>query len=171
MNRYILPFLTSLLLLNACTSPYGETDLSLPGDTYAEFQHVYWLSGNWLMENEEGITTEHWVIKNDSTMKGKSAFRIGKDTISSEEMVLQQRQGVISFHPLVMGQNQNKAVMFTMIEMTDSSIVFENAGHDFPQRIAYTRVRKDSLFAEISGKQGGKEKRIGFPYKRVELLP
>lgn len=171
MKKQFLRLLILFFPVAACTSPYGETDLSLSGDAYADFQQLYWLSGNWLMESDEGITTEHWVIKNDSTLNGKSSFRIGKDTVSSEEMVLQQRQGVITYNPTVRGQNNGRAVVFTMMEMNDTSVVFENPGHDFPQRITYTRAGKDSLYAEISGKQNGKEQRIGFPYKRVAYLP
>lgn len=171
MKKKLLHLLIAFMPVAACTSPYGETDLSMPNDAYADFQHVYWLTGNWRMENDEGITSEHWVIQNDSTLKGKSSFRIGKDTISSEEMILQQRQGVITYNPTVRGENGGRAVVFTMTEWTDTFVAFENTHHDFPQRITYARVGRDSLYAEISGKQLGKMKRIGFPYKRVAYLP
>jgi len=47
-----------------------------------------------------------------------------------------------------------------------SRIVFENAQHDFPQRIGYER-KGASLLAWIEGAQNGKPRHIEFPYVRV----
>lgn len=38
--------------------------------------------------------------------------------------------------------------------------------HDFPQRISYTLIHKDSLLAEISGTRNGIAQRKLFPMKR-----
>ena len=50
--------------------------------------------------------------------------------------------------------------------MTDSEVVFENATHDFPQRVIYRKVQ-GGLFARIEGVDKGKDKHEEFPYKRV----
>ena len=46
-------------------------------------------------------------------------------------------------------------------------IVFENPAHDFPQRIRYKRLGKDSLHARIEGKRDGVERGVDFMYARV----
>lgn len=65
------------------------------------------------------------------------------------------------------GGGQRGAAVFPASEVTDSSVVFENAEHDFPQRIGYRRVGGDSLVAWIEGTAGGKARRVEFPYRRA----
>jgi hypothetical protein len=48
----------------------------------------------------------------------------------------------------------------------ESTVVFENPAHDYPQRVAYTR-KGDSLLAWIDGTVSGKSRRVDFPYRRV----
>lgn len=45
---------------------------------------------------------------------------------------------------------------------------FEDPAHDFPQRIGYVRRGADSLVAWIEGTQNGRQRRVEFPYVRVE---
>ena len=52
-------------------------------------------------------------------------------------------------------------------EATDSTVVFENRTHDFPQRVGYRKVGADSLLAWIEGERNGRTRRIEFPYRRV----
>ncbi len=56
-------------------------------------------------------------------------------------------------------------------EITDSSAVFSNPDHDFPQRIIYLRgADGDSLWARIEGEIGGSAREAHFRYGRVECL-
>ena len=57
---------------------------------------------------------------------------------------------------------------FGAIKVTANEVVFENAKHDFPQRIIYRLDKADSLFARIEGKQGEKEMGMDIPMKRVK---
>ena len=45
--------------------------------------------------------------------------------------------------------------------------MFENAAHDFPQRVGYRVAGGDSLLAWIEGTRDGQVRRIEFPYRRV----
>jgi hypothetical protein len=54
----------------------------------------------------------------------------------------------------------------TAIGVTDSTAVFENPEHDFPQRIGYRLVRPDFLSAWIEGTRGGHARRVDFAYRR-----
>jgi hypothetical protein len=49
----------------------------------------------------------------------------------------------------------------------DTLVLFENAAHDFPQRIGYRRLGNDSLVAWIEGTRQGRTRRVEFPYGRV----
>ena len=48
------------------------------------------------------------------------------------------------------------AVPFKMKEMSARRIVFENLGHDFPQRIIYWQTQPGELRARIEGTVNGK---------------
>ena len=58
------------------------------------------------------------------------------------------------------------AVEFKVKELGDRRVVFENAAHDFPQRILYWRDG-DKLVARIEGTIGGKGKSEEWRFARV----
>ena len=49
----------------------------------------------------------------------------------------------------------------------EDSVVFEAPEHDFPQRVAYRRVGRDSVLAWVEGTMRGTARRFEFPYRRV----
>jgi Domain of unknown function (DUF6265) len=106
--------------------------------------------------------------KNDSTFSGRSNFIAGKDTLSSETISLEQNGGNIFFIPTVKGQNNEQPVKFLLTYSTMNQLVFENPEHDFPQKITYTQITKDSLLAEISGMMAGKQNSQKFPMTRAK---
>jgi hypothetical protein len=59
------------------------------------------------------------------------------------------------------------AAEFVSEKMSDGEVVFANPAHDFPQRIIYRRVRKDSLHARVEGMQNGRTRGSDFRYARV----
>jgi hypothetical protein len=115
-----------------------------------------WLQGQWENKSEDGTLTETWKKINDSTYNGHSFFLKGKDTIHYETIVLQQIGEQLSYNANVRGQNDDKPVAFVLTETKENQLVFTNTKHDYPQKISYTQVSKDSLVAEISGIQSGK---------------
>ncbi len=63
--------------------------------------------------------------------------------------------------------NGGAPVRFAATTMSDSMAVFENAQHDFPQRITYRRLREDSLTAQIAGIANGTTRSMDMPMQRV----
>jgi Domain of unknown function (DUF6265) len=55
---------------------------------------------------------------------------------------------------------------FVSITATPNEVVFENAQHDFPQRVGYQRQGAD-LAAWIEGSKDGQTRRIDFHYRRA----
>jgi len=51
-----------------------------------------------------------------------------------------------------------------MTSANNNQIVFENPKHDYPNKITYSLVEKDSLIAEISGLKKGK------PYTEIFVM-
>lgn len=154
--------------LAACSGgEQGKEPAAVP-ENYALLKKADWLLGKWKSRSPEGEATEIWAIGNDSTYTGKSYFIAGKDTVSSESLVLMQAGGDLLYIPTVKNQNEGKPVSFTLTSYKDNTMIFENPKHDFPQKIRYTRITNDSLLAEISGVIEGKENAQQFPMKREQ---
>jgi len=93
-------------------------------------------------------------------------------TVAHEFMQIRRRpDGQLAFHAHPSGQ---APVTFPVARLTDSEVVFENAQHDFPQRIVYALHAGGKLDARIEGQRGGSPRVVRFPMTRVScdaLLP
>lgn len=127
-----------------------------------------WLIGKWENKTESGNLEETWTKVNDSTYKGESYFIKGKDTLHFESIVLQQNGEELFYNPTVKGQNNDKPVPFKLTTSTEKQLVFENPKHDYPQKIIYNQITKDSLVAEISGIQQGKPSSDKYSMKKTK---
>lgn len=130
-----------------------------------------WLPGDWEMRSPKGITRESWQRVNDTLFQGFSAFLLPSgDTASYEHIKLIRNENTWWYIPTVSNQNEGKEVRFRLTNATDTSMIFENKTHDFPQRIGYIRTSATSIHAYISGpsKEAGKEKQIDFKYTKTK---
>ena len=134
--------------------------------TYAQIEKANWLLGNWGNTTKEGILTENWTKQNDSVFAGESYFVVGKDTVFSEKIALEQKGDSLFYVPVIKNQNQGKPVSFALTSAKGNQLVFENPKHDFPQKVTYTKITADSLVAEISGMKDGKAGKETFPMKK-----
>lgn len=148
--------ITLLLLITIAISCKKSDDTGTDNNEKDKIKTAHWLLGQWETKSEDGTLTETWKKANDSTYNGHSFFLKGKDTIHYETIVLQQIEEQLSYNANVRGQNDDKPVAFLLTETKENQLVFENPAHDYPQKISYTQVSKDSLVAEISGIQSGK---------------
>ena len=129
---------------------------------------AHWLLGKWENQSAEGNLSESWKKLNDSTFQGNSYFIKNKDTLHFETILLQQKGEDLTYSAAVRGQNNDKAVAFKLTNATEKELFFENPKHDYPQKISYKQITKNSLLTEISGIQKGKpssEKYIMKKYK------
>ena len=91
--------------------------------------------------------------------------REGK-TIELELIELREADGKLTYTALLLENGlavKQPGVPFTLVKSTNGEWAFENAGHDFPQRIVYARKKKgvDVRIESLDGK-----KRVDFPLKR-----
>jgi Domain of unknown function (DUF6265) len=132
-----------------------------------DFPALYSLAGTWKMETAKGILYESWEKLNDSTLKSRSYKVMDKDTVWLEQVKLVKREGKISYIPVVQRQNNNEPVAFVLKKIENNIYIFENAAHDFPQRIIYTLPQNNLLHAWIEGEVNGQVKRIDYRYSKV----
>ena len=133
---------------------------------YSEIKKADWLIGFWQNVSENEVSTEIWEKKNDSTFAAKSFVIVKHDTVFEETIGIEQKGNTVYYIPKVKDQNGGKAVEFVLAASNDDQLVFENLKHDFPQKISYTKITHDSIVAEISGIEEGKQKSILFPFTR-----
>lgn len=132
-----------------------------------EFLRLDVLVGLWRMETSKGPLFERWERFDEVTLAGES-FRISEDdTIRLESIRLVSRPEGIFYIPIVENQNDGQPVSFKLISSDDNRFVFENRQHDFPQRIIYSIVTKDSIVARIEGISKGKVASSDFYYRRI----
>lgn len=131
-------------------------------------QYANWLIGTWENKNAKGSIFETWQQISQIKLSGKSYKIKGSDTIVFENIQLVQENDDLFYVPVVHGQNDGLPVRFALKNITPEEMTFENLGHDFPQKIQYTKIGFDSLHAEISGTVSGVLRKQSFPMKKVK---
>lgn len=160
--KYIFLLAFSLTFI-AC----GDKRTSASEGTPLRIAEASWLIGTWSNSVKDRRDFEEWRKYDDSTYIGRSYSIVGIDTVSSETIQVEERGGEVLYIPTVQGQNDNQPVFFKLTLSEPGKIVFENADHDFPQKITYQLVSSDSIVAEISGLIDGKLRANVFPMKRT----
>ncbi len=102
----------------------------------------------------------------DGTMLGMSRTTRRDSTIEFEFVRIEERDKRLHYVASPSGQ---AGATFSSIALTDSTVVFANPRHDFPQRVLYT-LRGDSLLARIEGTRKGSVRGVDFPMQKVFLL-
>ncbi|MFD2938759.1 DUF6265 family protein [Flavobacterium notoginsengisoli] len=154
----------TIVVLSSCKK---EIKTETPPKTYSNLAKAEWFIGEWGNKSAEGELTERWKKENDSVYLGESYFVVGQnDTVFAEHVRLEEANGKLSYIVTVPGQNKELPVSFEMTSATDNQIVFENPEHDYPNKIIYNLVAKDSLIAEISGLKKGKPNTERFVMKK-----
>ncbi|EEF22383.1 conserved hypothetical protein [Ricinus communis] len=121
------------------------------------------LAGCWRQVRPNGVVEEQWLAPGGEMMLGMSrTVRDGKAR-SFEFTRIQEAEGRLTFFAMPSGQ---PAAAFPLKSAAPGELVFENPGHDFPQRVIYKSQGADGLLGRIEGEIGGKARSVDFPYKR-----
>lgn len=154
-NRVIMVVVCIILGGSAPTVPANQ-----PG---SGIQRVSWLQGCWRMQQGEQTIEEQWMRPRGRSMVGMSRTVRGDELVEYELVVLREKSDRMTYQAYPSGQ---PSAVFTSTDVGDSTIVFENVEHDFPQRIGY-ELKGINLSAWIEGTREGRLRRIEFPYTRA----
>ena len=130
----------------------------------AGVDRVAWLQGCWEMRSPQGTVEEQWMAPRGGAMIGVGRTVRDDRLVEYELVVVREQGGRLAYEAHPSGQ---PSAVFLSREITDAMVAFENAEHDFPQRIAYRRDGPDRLAAWIEGSRQGQSRRIDFAYRRV----
>ncbi|MGB3006492.1 MAG: DUF6265 family protein [Chitinophagaceae bacterium] len=130
-----------------------------------------WLSGTWKMKLKNGgAIIENWITGNDSTISGESInFSVTGSSKVLEKLQLAFRNNEYYYISKVAGQNNNQPITFKITSYSEKGFVAENPEHDFPKRITYQLVNKDSVHAFID--DGAEETKRVQHFYYIRQLP
>ena len=134
------------------------------GRQQVEIQRVAWLQGCWESLVGTRSIEEHWMAPRGRSMIGMGRTAQGDRLVDFELVVLREEGNRLAYDARPSGQ---APTVFLSTTVSDSTVVFENPEHDFPQRVGYQRETSDALLAWIEGTEGGKTRRIDFRYRRT----
>ena len=146
----------------------GKQEESRPPQFQAEsssqLKNLNWLAGTW--QNQGGVHNafESWEIEDEQAMIGRGYVIKDGDTTISEMLQLEEKDGDI-FYVATVAHNPGP-VYFKLVKMSEQEFVFENAEHDFPNRIIYMRHGEDSVHVRIEGMGESGGKKIDFMFVR-----
>lgn len=127
-------------------------------------ESLSWISGCWEGRQKDSTTEEHWSKPVAQSMLGLSRTVRGGKTVAYEFMQIREEKDGLVFIAQPQGGTQ---VPFKAIRSAGQEITFENAEHDFPQRIIYKTGSGETLLPRIEGVMNGKQMGEDFPMKRV----
>lgn len=127
-------------------------------------QSAGWLAGCWEMTRGTTVIHEQWMAPNGGLMMGMSRTVVRDSAREYEQLRIERRATGVAYVAFPSGQVETA---FPATALTDSTLVFNNPTHDFPQQISYRRVSKDSVIARIEGLNQGKPQAINFPMRRA----
>lgn len=148
-----------LLLLLTVIASSGSAATQAVG-----IQRVAWLQGCWEIVSPERTIEEHWMAPRGRSMIGVSRTVRGDSLVTYEIVVLREQGDQLAYEARPAGQ---PSAVFLSRTVGDSSVVFENLQHDFPQRVGYQRNGPNALLAWVEGTQKGQVRRTEFPYRRA----
>ena len=123
-----------------------------------------WMSGTWERKLEgEDTVTESWLGPGNGLMVAANLTTWANGRRSFEFLRIAETPDGYSYFASPGGK---APVEFKLRQSGERRVVFENAAHDFPQRVLYWR-EGEQLVARIEGTVKGKERSEEWRFSRV----
>jgi len=130
----------------------------------ADLPDIDWMTGCWAAVGQDPGSVEQWSSPAGGTMIGFN--RVIKDgkTVAFEFLRIVDEGDVVV---LIASPSGQETARFKLVEVTDSSVSFENPEHDFPQTIIYRLDDDGNLVGRIEGTINGAPRSADFPMTRT----
>lgn len=125
---------------------------------------VGWIAGCWTRTTATSTIEEQWMVPRGGALIGMSRTTVNGAVREYEFLRIFAAGDTLVYAATPSGQTYTE---FRSINIGAREVTFENLKHDFPQRIGYKAVGRDSLIAFIEGPSGGKVRHIDYPYARA----
>lgn len=115
----------------------------------ASLKDIDWLAGSW--SDGKGME-EHFTTSSGGKIVGVSKLVMGDKLAFFEFFEIDEVGGNLVLKPKPFGVGK---VLFTSTEVSADLVRFENAKHDFPKKIIYTRKASDEVSVSVEGTEKG----------------
>ena len=122
-----------------------------------------WMAGTWVREGPGERVAETWLGPGNGTLVGANLTTWASGKESYEFLRIADTPAGPSYFASPGGRSP---VEFKLKESSAQRVVFENAAHDFPQRIVYRRDG-EALVARIEGTVKGKARSEEWRFARA----
>jgi hypothetical protein len=123
-----------------------------------------WMAGSWMERKDRVETEEHWLSHKGGVLMGMNRTVTPGKRTDFEWMRIELRDGKPAF---LASPGGRAPVEFKSIDQAATRIVFENAAHDFPQRVLYWRDG-EALMARIEGTIQGQSRSRQWRFERIK---
>ena len=134
------------------------------GAKATDLSGLAWMAGNWSGVQGGVEMEEFWQEPKGNAMLGLHRDVTGGKTVSFEFMRIEATPEAITYWASPRGR---PATPFRLIEQKGKRAVFENAKHDFPQRVIYWLSDDGALHAKIEGTMNGKPAAEEWTWRRT----
>lgn len=157
--------LVAVILVCGCRSTPPPRLSSPPRDE--GLAKVELLAGCWRGETTDGVVEETWTRPTGGSMLGTGRTLAKGRTAFFEFLRIELRGTQIVY---VAQPKGGAPTEFPLATSGDGHVVFENAGHDFPQRIRYERRTATVLHVHLEGVEGGAAHAEDLDLSRVDCF-
>jgi hypothetical protein len=121
------------------------------------------MAGCWTFTEGDVIVEEAWLGPRAGLMMGVSRTVRGERIVATEQIEMADDSAGVVYRAR---PSRQAPAQFRAVRISSSEAVFENAAHDFPQRIAYS-LREDGevLHARVESMDG--HNGFDLPYRRT----
>ncbi len=115
---------------------------------------LQWMVGAWRQETQGTVFFERWRPGEGDVLIGeaRSVSADGSEVYQDEDMRIAAEGGTLVYAADPDGDGE--FVKFTLATCDDRSVTFENAAHDFPNRLSYRRTDDGGLTASVTDLKG-----------------
>jgi len=124
---------------------------------------IDWLAGTWIQETAQEKVTESWLGPANGIMVAANLTARANGRRSFEFLRIAETPQGFSYYASPGGK---APVEFRLKDLSERRVVFENAAHDFPQRVLYWR-EGEQLVARIEGSLRGEQRSEEWRFSRA----
>ena len=165
MDRWVVVFL--FLGFISCSNRVSQTS----HESMNTIKELRWLDGCWLDTttfssfNPPVKKHERWIWYEDSIV-GIGSNVIGSDTVITENKLITYVDTSI----VLISRFEDKAMLsYNLVNYEFDSVVFENKAIDFPQKICFKKVNKDSVLTYFMGFSYDMKRKIRLSYFKSDF--
>ncbi len=130
----------------------------------AQTPNVDWMAGYWLSCADGVQTAEVWIGAGSGVLASVNLGQDGEARAFEYQRIVQTDAGMA----FIAQPGGDPPTIFSVKAVEGQRIIFENDGHDFPQRVIYAR-EGDVLTGRIEGVIDGQDQAMEWRFQRAAL--